>query len=597
MRLLGSVLSVFAPFVLAACSASNTGNARCMDPLTIPRGVTPMGGSASPGSAAGSAPAPRVRIVLAPKPTPSPHVDVTITVGSDVKADVTHWTMSHALAASIGASVTAKDGSGAITTSIDNAGDMTHVVLARAPAGELEVTYAVAAAAPAFPNPPAVTVDPDRFEGAGDALLLLPDAMEKEPTPTLLRIDTHAIGAEQYIEGASSFGVGAERTIEARARELRYGEYVAGNMGKAKFEAPEGHDEAAWIGYTAFDPRPAAADMAGFRTAVRQVLKAGDSLPATILFLTDSRPVGAFVVARRARSVLVRVGLGEIWSGPVRIASASALLHEWVGDRLWVGPSDAAHEAEAYWFSEGVVRNVARNLLFKFGLITPAEDQEEIEGLEALAVTSPFAGLDNVTLAKRAHEPGVTPLLVARGALYAARVDALLQKRKGAKRTVEDVLASLYARANTEKGPLPAAAWIEALTPDLGDGEKQAFTDAIDRGKPVDLPEGTLGPCFARVTKTFGAFDLGFDEDKTVAAMDHALVGLEPQGPAARAGILEGDVLVSVKANHGRADVPAVITVTRAGESKAFRYAPAGATAKGQGWERRKDVSDDACTK
>jgi hypothetical protein len=541
--------------------------------------------------------APALRITLAPSPTPSPHVAVTIELRALPELGAKGWTMSRSAYAALEGPIVVTDSTGSIATRTSEDERGAHVALERAPSGAVKVAYSVRAGAPAFPGPPSVAVDPDRFEGLADALLLLPDALDERAASVRLHVDTANIGSKELVGAASTFGVGPTRTVTARGSELRRAMFVAGILGKAVFDAPEGHDEAAWLGYTAFDPRPASADMAGFRTAVRQLFKTRESSTATMLFLTDGRPVGSFVVTRLPRSVVVRVGAGEPWSGPVRIAAASAVLHEWVGERLWVGPSDAEHEAEAYWFTEGLVRNVARDLLFRFGLVPPAEAAADLEALAAIAATSPLSSLDNAALARRAREPGATPLLVARGALYAARVDALLRKKSGGKRSLEDVLAGLYAKADAARAPLPTAAWIEALRTEVGDAEAAAFTAGIERGAPIDVPDGALGPCFKRVERTYAAFELGFDQAATHQAPDGVVRGLDPKGPAAKAGLLATDALRSVQLTAGRADVPVELLVGRSGAEKTIRYLPRGRTGKGPGWERKKELAEDACAR
>ena len=77
-----------------------------------------------------------------------------------------------------------------------------------------------------------------------------------------------------------------------------------------------------------------------------------------------------------------------------------------------------------------MARHLARDLLFRFGLLTSAEVIDEMNGMEALVATSPFATQGNKALAARSSDPGVVPLIVARGALYAARVDAVARGRK-----------------------------------------------------------------------------------------------------------------------------------------------------------------------
>src|SRR6185503_20060148 len=235
---------------------------------------------------------------------------------------------------------------------------------------------------------------PNRFQASGEALLLLPDGLDDRPVNASIRFDTAKYGVNEDLgeivaSPASSFGVGVAREVTALGRELRLGAYIAGRRGHALFEAPEGHDEAAWFGYTSFDPRPIAADVAAFRTAVRELFRDKSQAPMTLLIVADARQPGTFVASRRAQSVLVHVGVSEPWSGPVRIAVAAEVLHAWIGGRLWVGPDDPAHEREAYWFTEGVTRQLARDLLFRFGLITPAELLDELHGLAGVLATSP----------------------------------------------------------------------------------------------------------------------------------------------------------------------------------------------------------------
>src|SRR5690606_37221536 len=116
--------------------------------------------------------------------------------------------------------------------------------------------------------------------------------------------------------------------------------------------------------------------------------------PLTLLFIPDARPPGEFVAARRGASVAVLLGVSEPWSAPLRIATATEIIHGWIGAALWVGPTDAGHEAEAYWFTEGVARGLARDLLFRFGLISPADLLDEMHGLAAVAATSPHRARD-----------------------------------------------------------------------------------------------------------------------------------------------------------------------------------------------------------
>ena len=470
------------------------------------------------------------------------------------------------------------------------------IVLERPPVGAVRLTYALRVE-PALPNQVLpITLDPNHFEGAGEALLAL-------PTP----LDHRAIAASIHLRGpfweaamgASSFGFGTDREVTARGNDLRFATFLVGSvaMGHALFESHEGHDEAVWLGYTSFDPRPISADVAAFRTAVRGIFEEPDGPSLTLLIVADGRTPGSFRMTRRASSVLAHVGSGEPWSGPVRISAATEVIHGWIGSRLWVGPNDREREAEGYWFSEGLARGLARDLLFRFGLITTTELLDEMHGLAGVASTSPRRGENNRTLAKHAREPGAVPLLVARGALYAARVEAKLRKKSEGKTGLPELLRSLSSQAKATGGGRSPSHWVEALTAAIDAGEKEVFEKVIEQGALPDLPEGLLGPCFQGAPRTYAAFDLGFDEAATRAAPSRALVGLRQGGPAERAGLRAGDTLVEATVRQGRADAKVTIVVEREGKKQTVSYLPAGPTAAWRGWVRKRDVAEDACTR
>jgi hypothetical protein len=477
---------------------------------------------------------------------------------------------------------------------------------ARPVEGELALAYVVQTRVPLRGGMPWVAADPDRLELSGEALLL-PEALDDRKVLASLRIAVEVYGTQEgyglgtkemlVAGGASSFGVGAARTVEATVGELRRAVFLAGRMGTAVFDTPEGHDEAAWFGYTTFDPRPVAADVAGFRTAVGELFGDRSATPESLLIVPVPGPAGSFVAARRTRGVIVHVPVAEPWSGPVRVAVGVETLHAWIGSRLWIGPEAPAREAEGTWFAQGVARHLSRDLLFRFGLITPAEVADEVNGLESVVATSPRRKESNAALAAVAGEPGVAPLLVARGALYALRVDAAIRAKSGGKRSLSDVLKALYGKAREKRGPLSTSAWIEAVTAELGADEAKAFGGAIERGDALEIPDGALGPCFKRENRRYEPFVLGFDEAATKAKEPRAITGLVQGGPAEKAGVKEGDVLLESDIVQGRSDVPVKLVLERAGKQMKVEYRPAGPAAPGRGWVRRKDVGDEACTR
>jgi predicted metalloprotease with PDZ domain len=187
--------------------------------------------------------------------------------------------------------------------------------------------------------------------------------------------------------------------------------------------------------------------------------------------------------------------------------------------------------------------------------------------------------------------------MVARGALYGAAVDAAIKKASGGKHTFEDVVRALYAKASASHAPLPTSAWIDAVRAEIGDRAAADFDDAIEHGRAPKLADDMLGPCFTGAPRRYQAFDLGFDAGRTRAHEPKTIVGLVASGPASRAGLVEGDVLVEAAYTPGSPAVPARIVVERAGERRTISYLPGGAIAEGRGFVRKRDVPDESCVK
>jgi hypothetical protein len=494
----------------------------------------------------------------------------------------------------------ARDVRGDIAVEVRAHGDglAVDLVLARAPEGTVHVAYDVVAGGDSPDDPFGLLVEEDRFRGAGEKLIALPEPVEDSPMPVLLKIDGEALRAEK---AASSLGVGGVRHATIRPRALRYGSFLAGSLGAAVLDAVEGHDEAAWLGYTTFDPRPVVAELALMRTALAELLRGAGSLPGepeTYLMVARSRPIGSFSTTPRFESVLLQLGLSEPWSAPLRLSMAQQLARRWIGDAVRLTPAPG-HERELGWFNDGVARYVAMRMLAHTGLMTASDWQHAITGELSVLATSPYSAQGNASLAAlESKDPVARATLMARGALYALRESAVIAARSKGQRRLESVLADLLKQAENDKGwstkALPESAWLDALGED--DPAAAASFDAIvTRGGPLTLPAQALGPCFRAGTGEYVAFDPGFDVDATRIEKDGKVVGVRPDGPAAKAGLRDGDVVESMVAREDDATVPVKIVVSRGGQKVSVTYVPRGAHGRGQTWTRVRGVPEDLC--
>lgn len=420
-------------------------------------------------------------------------------------------------------------------------------------------------------------LDPNQMLLHGDALLLIPDATT--PVKTRVRIAAKRFG--DHARAASCLGIGSERELELTSAALRRCSFVAGPVGHGRFDAPEGLDEAAWMGYTAFDPRTSAAEVASFRSAARQYFRSKAIRPFTLLVVADSRAPGAFAVRRRTASVTARVGIGQEWDGPLRLAVTQRVLREWIGGEVRLRAPDGQ---PAIWFSEGVARAAARQLLWRFGLLEPEDLRDEIEALSSVLLTSPGRNDPN--------SPHRGTYSVARGALYATLVDARIRTATGGKKSLDDVLRQLFERAGGGSGELPESAWVDAVAGQLGEAAAASLHADLRSDRALALPPRALGKCFTRVPETYPRFELGYE---VARRGETRVVTVRRGSAAARAGLQSGDELIEQRYADQNVAVPVVLRIARGGETKRIEYEPRGAGERGFGWRVKPKATASEC--
>jgi predicted metalloprotease with PDZ domain len=240
------------------------------------------------------------------------------------------------------------------------------------------------------------------------------------------------------------------------------------------------------------------------------------------------------------------------------------------------------------------------SLLARLKLLTPDDVRDAVAGELSVLATSPHRALGNERLAELAPKDEVArATLMARGALYALREAATLRTRTKGERGLLAVIAALVRQSEDRKeGAFALSAWLEFVGKDDPEAGR-TFEAAILRGDPIALPPDALGPCFRSGTGEYVAFDPGFDVEATRASRDAKVVRVRPDGPAAKIGLKDGDVVESMRARDGDAEVPVKIVVVREGKKITMTYPPRGARGRGQTWTRNKSMppgsGDDRC--
>lgn len=466
--------------------------------------------------------------------------------------------------------ISARDSSGAIELRPAAEGSATKLGLARRATGPLDVRYAVTFGASADAYAP--FAEPIELSVGGDDVLVLPETDERFPVELALKTGGVASGA------ASSFALGSDQHITAGASELRGAYFFAGDVGTATFHGGDGDDFAAWIGFTAFDPRWVSAETAAVRSAVDAYVgrMAGAGAPPTsILFSATRRDDNPIIVSSRTRGLVVSVDRRAAWTPAVRILVTQALTRRYLGGFLFVG--ERSDEASGTFFSEGFSRAVARELLFDASWLLPTDRAAEL----------------NTLLATLAFGEDARAVMTARGALVATALDVVLRKGSEGKRSLKTFLRERLAQAANDKTDmLPRADFVARVRESAGEPFAREMEAALRQGIDVKLPADLVGPCYRLVAKQLAPFELGFVAS---SAAEMTVTSVKPGSRAEAAGVRVGDVVSELHYGQGRSGVPVNLVVVRNAKKVPLRFMPAGTSKPGRQFERIPGIPDDRC--
>ncbi|WP_146155349.1 hypothetical protein [Enhygromyxa salina] len=572
----------------------------------------------------------RVRITPALEPDPSVAVHIELRGPAEPDEALRTWSLAGPLAGPV--EVRAGDAKGPLRAVVeDSAGPSTGLRFSfdRTPTPPLELDYVLAPVAADRGRLARLALDDTHLFATGEALLFLPEGARDRRQTLAIDIDTGAFESSLGEDGvtgmpplraASSFAAAASTEFEGWAFELRRAAFVAGSLEWAEFESMQGDDRWLGIGLSRFDQRWSAAEVAGVRSAIDSDIGMPTPDPfVTILVSTMASADEASVLAElRGRGLVIAVGIHKVWDAAVRINTTQALVARWLGGVARVLEPGLEHADErALWFELGATRFVARELLYELGLLADEDYTAELDAIELELASSPVRELSLAELAElvAAADPELPASLqpaadaraqlAARGAMVMAWFDQQLvaQSEHGLTR-IEEVLRMLVATAvSDQRRELSLDELLARVASKLSREQpptaalRADFEAVVGAGRRPALAADVFGPCFRPRKGKTRRFELGFvdvtgpgDERPSVAALD-------PQGPAAKAGLRPDDRLLSLDYVLGDAEQPVRLTVERAGGPVELEYQPAGPSVRVVRWQRLAGVAPEACVR
>jgi len=433
--------------------------------------------------------------------------------------------------------------------------------LERSPQREhLEIRYAVASApanAPRF----ALHVDRERFSGVGHTFLLLP-RLDK---PTAVHVQIRSNSLSPGASGATSFGTGDEIDARATTREMAHAAFASGRMRTIERSDAE---RLVIVGNPAFDAQAAYDAISSAHRALERTFATGvvQTKPDRFSYVVITEPGlgkghdGALL----GKSFALWMGNDAPFDASMIIAATHELAHTWMGGTVRLVNDQKDEQA---WFSEGFAVHYARKVALAEKLVAPDDFAADLERTLGPGVSDSFS--HPITGTREAYQ---------RGALYAARIDAAIQKSSKGKRSLDDVLKKLFSRRSSASNiSLPVSEFRDLVVEELGAGAGEELSWVMVQGNgEIRLDDDTFGKCFHRRRSKAKVFELGFDR-RSLKRVPQMIRGLIPGSAAARAGLVEGAIVLSSKLpNESESDYdkPVEIVVAAPRGSKKIRYLP-----------------------
>ena len=418
------------------------------------------------------------------------------------------------------------------------------------------------------------------FAGAGVGFLAAP----VRPGPWRVRLHWDLSGAPAGSLGVSSMGEGDVETVRP-SEALAFSYYAVGPL-KRYPAAPDPKFGMYWLSDPPFPGEQLGARVRALYGAMAAFFD--DSDAAYRVFIRQNPYLGTGGTALSRSFMFGYNAPSKPTAEGLHMLVAHEMAHTW--------PAMQGEHGDTAWYSEGAAEFYSLALSYRAGALKVDRVLEVLNERADAYYSNPYVRLTNPEAAKMFWtDPIAQTVPYGRGFMYLVNVDAQIRAASGGRRSLDDVVKAMYRRQAGGQ-TYGVSDWLSLVGAEIGAEKARAGYDQMVAGG-LQRPEASaFAGCLVPVRGEVRPFLLGFA--RASLNDDRVIRELDPVGPAAAAGLRNGDVITEVSdVNLARKDAAQSmrLTVRRGGEALTFDYLPRGSAVESWRWARTPGAADGAC--
>ncbi|WP_033287707.1 PDZ domain-containing protein [Amycolatopsis jejuensis] len=410
------------------------------------------------------------------------------------------------------------------------------------------------------------------IEGSGITFLALPELDDE----FALTVSWDLTRMPPSARGVSSLGDGTVLT-QAPLTRLTECFYMAGEVSQWPEPGPEQAAVMHWLSTPPFDAAAVADHVDRIFRAMSEFF--------------DDREEGYRVFVRRhpydgdgGTGFHRSFAFGYGPHGKPTVESLSALLaHETA--HTW--PRMDGGHGETAWYTEGTAEYYSLVIPYRAEIISAGEFARLVNERIRAYCTNPLRALGNDDAEGLFWtDSRALRLPYGRGLAYLLNLNAQLLEASGGERGVDDLVLEVLRRHRAGEA-VTTSDWVELVVRELGERGSADFAAMTD-GEPLTIRPDALGDEFTAAEVEVRGTELGFDFTSLTGGV---VSGLVPGSPAAKAGVRDGDRIVSAPARTELMENPGGLvdlTLERGGEQVLVQYAGEGPPIHVLQWQEKR---------